>query len=845
MNESSNNKKSKKAARAAKNREKKELEMSLQIRKQQEALEELQRELKCDRRIRCANNGADDDLLFNAVTNGNFVDVKKVFQKENETCSQEILDKCLLLAAKSGQKLTLTLLLKSGANTNYRDELGDTPLMVSAEQGHLDIVRILKDNKADINAINNGGDTALIRSVHSRSCAELTRLLVSKINVNLKNQEGGTALIKAIQIGDIDIIKVLVMNGAVTENLVDNESLKEMVESSGLVKFIDVFRDCKTPAQPSLIAAVKTRDIDLIETILTLEPDNINLRDSTGDTALDTLLKLIIVGKSTVSEVEKNIIKLLISRGVEVKRQSKKKSIGRNRSAAKDCTLVKAVQVGDLDVVKWLCISGAQINESVVNNQLTPLMMAAREGFMDILNYLLSKQASIDVKNSMGTALDIAVKSGRLECAKRLLEEKANKDLKAAYKMAIEYKNLHLVKYLVETFTIDLQDMSFMEWAIEFGMKNIVEYLIKQGMDVNASIVQQSYSYRGHSSPIHLCVRKSALDLVQSGANVNAVNNSGKTPLFCAVDCKMVDHVRLLLEYGALVNVFDSSQDTPLSRAIDVMSFEIVCLLIDSKADTGITLKNGKTYLMHTLRSRHYYSYYAETKHIFNKLLTCKIDVNKQDDNGNTALIKACEESLAEAVELLLNHGADVNLTNNEGQTALSHSIRSDGNITKMLLMRKAKFCSPRECQQVLPLFIYEKKEDLIPLSIGQGAYPHLVKGGYSSEKLFNSSYMYGQDLTPLSIAIYDNRIELARYFIKRRFLTKYDVTDILSKDFFQTNFLKANPGDLFRNLLSLQTLTFVTVSDLLGATPEREVKVEKLPIPNKIKQRLLFRDSI
>ena len=47
------------------------------------------------------------------------------------------------------------------------------------------------------------------------------------------------------------------------------------------------------------------------------------------------------------------------------------------------------------------------------------------------------------------------------------------------------------------------------------------------------------------------------------------------------------------------------------------------------------------------------------------------IDVNERDENGNTALLYACEYCNLEIVEELLKRGADVSIKNNDGRTAL------------------------------------------------------------------------------------------------------------------------------------------------------------------------------
>lgn len=54
---------------------------------------------------------------------------------------------------------------------------------------------------------------------------------------------------------------------------------------------------------------------------------------------------------------------------------------------------------------------------------------------------------------------------------------------------------------------------------------------------------------------------------------------------------------------------------------------------------------------------------------IFNLLIKYGVDINLQDDNGDTALIQACYSD-SSIIELLLNRGADKTIKNKKGLTA-------------------------------------------------------------------------------------------------------------------------------------------------------------------------------
>ena len=63
-------------------------------------------------------------------------------------------------------------------------------------------------------------------------------------------------------------------------------------------------------------------------------------------------------------------------------------------------------------------------------------------------------------------------------------------------------------------------------------------------------------------------------------------------------------------------------------------------------------------------------------------------NVNATDDYGNTALMLAASHGQTEVAEVLLKHGADVNAKNNNGNTALTLATKKGRTKTVELLRR-------------------------------------------------------------------------------------------------------------------------------------------------------------
>ena len=64
------------------------------------------------------------------------------------------------------------------------------------------------------------------------------------------------------------------------------------------------------------------------------------------------------------------------------------------------------------------------------------------------------------------------------------------------------------------------------------------------------------------------------------------------------------------------------------------------------------------------------------------------IDINKRDQEGNTALYYACQKGYRDIVALLLDNDADASCINNRSESPLHARINSVGKIIKKLLLK-------------------------------------------------------------------------------------------------------------------------------------------------------------
>ena len=139
-----------------------------------------------------------------------------------------------------------------------------------------------------------------------------------------------------------------------------------------------------------------------------------------------------------------------------------------------------------------------------------------------------------------------------------------------------------------------------------------------------------------------------------------------------ATHANQVETVRALIDAGADINIRDDRLDNPFLYASAEGLFEIVQLTIEANADTRLTNRFGGTALIPAAERGHV--------EIVRELLTrTDVDVNHINNLGLTALLEAIilsdgGERHQQIVQLLVDHGADVNIPDFNGITPLAHA---------------------------------------------------------------------------------------------------------------------------------------------------------------------------
>lgn len=133
------------------------------------------------------------------------------------------------------------------------------------------------------------------------------------------------------------------------------------------------------------------------------------------------------------------------------------------------------------------------------------------------------------------------------------------------------------------------------------------------------------------------------------------------TPLWCAAVSGKLSVIRCLVNHGADINAVSDTGSTPVRSACFMTHLDIVQYLVENGADILKANYNGGTCLINSVQSVQLCKF----------LLKHGADVNARDIQNKTALHYAIQEHRLETTKLLLENGADINAKSRYGDDAL------------------------------------------------------------------------------------------------------------------------------------------------------------------------------
>lgn len=305
----------------------------------------------------------------------------------------------------------------------------------------------------------------------------------------------------------------------------------------------------------------------------------------------------------------------------------------------------------------------------------TPLHRAAMYGCPEIIDLLLEKGVDIncqnyELKTPLTRAESIRSLSRNLSWLDinitHLVARGAGDDIRDVYGHDYRYYRDHPV-------VLDVADVQVVPDAVQ--RRNLVVSGDLESLQVffqaPGVAVMDPINYLGDTllSTAALFGRTDVLRflLSRTGADINYVNNEKKGPLYWAVYSNHIDTVECLLKVPRIdVNFYELILgETVLHRAVINRSVPLVYRLLQKGADPAIPNRYGQTALHLCVSSP------IVEREVLEMLLMFHSEVDHQDSEGRTALMIAADNNHYREVRLLLAYGADYNLPDVFGWSAL------------------------------------------------------------------------------------------------------------------------------------------------------------------------------
>lgn len=388
-------------------------------------------------------------------------------------------------------------------------------------------------------------------------------------------------------------------------------------------------------ADDSLAIAAMQRDLDTVRQLLSERGADVNAQGPHETPALHWLVR--------IEDID--LTRRLLDAGADVNQHT-----GLGLAA-----LSLAIENRDVDMVQLLLQNGADAQTPDAAGE-TPLMQAARSGSAGIVQALLDAGADVDVREPhyQQTALMLGVRSGAPDVVALLIAKGAD----------------------VNAQSITGEEPRFRLPSESAGSKGV-------------GIIRGGWPERGMRAPVGgaktsllYATRQGDLAstklLVEAGAALERSEANGVTPLLNAILNAAVasrsprptghlDVAYYLMEQGADINARDWYGQTPLWAAVDLRNLDV----------PGATRDNG-------IARDAVYS-------LIEALITQGADVNARtqeyspehrwvtrlgslswvDFTGQTPFLRAALSGDVRTMKLLLEHGADPNITTFEGTTPL------------------------------------------------------------------------------------------------------------------------------------------------------------------------------
>ncbi|XP_059475690.1 uncharacterized protein LOC132196811 [Neocloeon triangulifer] len=599
---------------------------------------------------------------------------KVIHQNENVNAAN--------FAAEHGHLEMLSKLVEIGAGINLKDRFYRNALHLAIENGDLACIKILVENGANMELRDSSGRSTLLAAAASNNLEIVKYLLEYGADPRAIDENKFNALHLAVQSKNLAMAEeILLVDPSLIEGKTDYErSALHLAARAGDVelckwlveKGVDVL-GIDLDLNNALHLACKGGHYEVSGYLLGLRCYDLSAINFSGKSALHSAARW---GHWKVAQ-------LLLENGDDIKATY---VVGLN-------PLHYAVIGGNLETVRFF----HERDPSLVKQktEVNVLHLAAYNDHPEVLPYLLENTETtledVNEKSTQGlTLLMCAAHKGHEQVVRFLWRHGADLGLtdergRNALHFAVQSGNsVETVRFLlsVDRSLVEARD-NFNNWVFNLLRPSVdfeeMRFLFEAGKDVltcvdNAgwNVLHQTCS-EGTAKNVRFLLDLGCFD-------INTRTVEGRTLLHLAAR-NDVEVCQVLVEKGVDPKAVDDSNQTVLHYACEIDNLDIVeyfmglgCFQINEDRNT-----DGQTVLHFSAEKNHL----AVVKYLIDK----GADVDLQDKRGSTALLLAVKEASVEMCRLLVANGANLNAVMDSGVDALMNASRGKNTeIVKYLL---------------------------------------------------------------------------------------------------------------------------------------------------------------
>ena len=718
-------------------------------------------------------NTSGDTPFSLAVKGGQLAALKQLLSiHDSVTLADSTKSSLLHLAARRGHLEIVRELIRIGADPNAVGKDGSTPLILAAEGGHVVLVReLINKFEADVRATNDARSCAVHVAAANGHIRVIEHLCMHESDLNAKDKRGSQPIHLAAEGGHLEVTKILLDNG-VLSNTIDGRRF--------------------TP----LHLATRGGHLEIVQVLLK-DPNNIirsssglesqgrvgtgGLEDSAENESKDHGASEENDDASTSNSSESydsdedlpKMDEAVSNESVDAPYNpyQNRSNLSKSQNEDEATSMHSAAKRGYVEIVRELLKAGHECN--IRSKQaLTPLHLAAKEGYVSIVKELLQRNADPNVVDgNKSSPLHAASIVGNLAMVKAL------------------------VSFGADVSKNDDSQVSPLHHAAKRGYIDIVRHLLEAGADsgaLNASgqtplhiAVSQRYSdivaallakttkpdLRGRHgwTALHFAVSGKNIEtriitqLLQSDLDVHASNDGGSTALFLAAESGSEAAVKILLGAGAKANAKNTANSTPIHRAAQEGYLAVVKLLMEAGANPLAAKRRGITPLQLALENGHFdvaaellepveselpsiqdyeESLYSLARVGFEEGIKKALrhslrNLDRGDPKYNQSpLSHAAENGHERVVQLLLDRGAEPNMVDKSGRSALLWAVLNEHQAVAEQLLARGADVDRRDRVQwtALHFAVRSRSTHMANLMLDMGAdVSAKIKGGYTA----------------------------------------------------------------------------------------------------------------